>query len=316
MKIKDLINRYVAYRRSLGEKFKTNASVLSHFGRYVGEHTEFESLTEEKVTGYLYSGNDTVTANWFGRYGAMKGFLTWCMSRGHTDKWLLTDIVPKRPEHIVPYIYSNAELKLIFANALTYQKNRSTVYPECVQAILMTTYFLGLRIHETMSLKMRDINMEESYAHIRESKFYKSRIVTFNRAVKSMLLNFFEWRRTHGMPKSPDTGVWLNRRNEPMNKDTVHGIFGRIRSKAGIRRDDGAVYQPRLHDLRHAFAVNRLRQWYEKGIDVQKMLPSLSTYMGHKHLSHTSVYLTMTDNILQLTSQRFEEYAMKKGDKT
>ncbi len=180
----------------------------------------------------------------------------------------------------------------------------------------MTTYFLGLRIHETMSLKMRDINMEESYAHIRESKFYKSRIVTFNCAVKSMLLNFFEWRRTHGMPKSPDTGVWLNRRNEPMNKDTVHGIFGRIRSKAGIRRDDGAVYQPRLHDLRHAFAVNRLRQWYEKGIDVQKMLPSLSTYMGHKHLSHTSVYLTMTDNILQLTSQRFEEYAMKKGDKT
>lgn len=316
MKISDLVTQYVAYRRSLGEKFKTNASVLNHFGKYIGESAEIEDLTKENVTEYLYSGQDTVTASWFGRYGAMKGFLTWSLSRGHTDKWLLTDVVPQRPEHIIPYIYADAELRLVFANALTYQKNRSIIYPECVRAILMTTYFLGLRIHETMSLKIRDIDMEECYAHIRESKFYKSRIVTFNGRVRSMLLKFFEWRELQGMPATPDTAIWLNRRNEPMKKDTLNGIFERIRAKSGIRRDDGAVYQPRIHDLRHTFAVNRLRQWYEKGEDVQKMLPLLSTYLGHKHLSHTSVYLTMTDKILKLTSDIFEDYADMKGGGT
>ena len=173
MKISHIIKLYVEYRRNLGEKFKTNASVLNHFCRHVGGDTEIRNLTEADVTRYLYSGHEQVTAHWFCKYGALKGFLTWCMSRGYADKWILTETIPNRPEHIVPYIYTNQELKSIFDTAMVYQKNRSTIYPECVRAILMLTYFLGLRIHETMSLKLRDINLKEMYALIRESKFYK-----------------------------------------------------------------------------------------------------------------------------------------------
>lgn len=115
------------------------------------------------------------------------------------------------------------------------------------------------------------------------------------------------------MPETPETGLWLDRGNNPMKKDTFQDIFTRIREKAGIKREDGAVYQPRIHDLRHTFAVNRLRQWYANGEDVQKMLPALSTYMGHKHLSHTSVYLSMTDNILKITSDIFRDFAGMEG---
>lgn len=313
MKISNLIKQYVEYRRSLGEKFRTNAVVLNHFCRHMGEETDIQDLTEKVVTGYLYSGHDHVTASWFGRHGALKGFLTWCMSRGYADKWVLTNTIPNRPEHLAPYIYSNKELKLIFDTALTYQKNRSQTYPECVRAILMVTYFLGLRIHETISLRLRDINMTERYVHIRESKFYKSRIVTFNKSVKEFISRFLGWRREKGMPETPETGLWLDRGNNPMKKDTFQDIFTRIREKAGIKREDGAVYQPRIHDLRHTFAVNRLRQWYANGEDVQKMLPALSTYMGHKHLSHTSVYLSMTDNILKITSDIFRDFAGMEG---
>lgn len=313
MKISCLIQQYVEYRRNLGEKFKTNASVLNHFCQYVGGDKEIRNLTESDVTEYLYSGHKQVTASWFGRYGALKGFLTWCMSRGHAEKWILTETIPNRPEHIVPYIYSNQELKKIFDTAMVYQKNRSNIYPECVRAILMMTYFLGLRIHETMSLKLRDINMTERYVHIRESKFYKSRIVTFNNKVLKVIRVFLKWRKENGMSDAPESGLWLDRKNNAMKKDTMNDIFARIRQKAGIKREDGAIYQPRIHDLRHTFAINRLRQWYEKGEDVQQLLPALSTYMGHKHLSHTSVYLTMTDNILKLTSDIFQDFADMKG---
>lgn len=313
MKITCLIQQYVEYRRSLGERFKTNASVLNHFCRYVGGDTEIRDLTEADVTRYLYSGQELVTARWFCRYGALKGFLTWCMSRGYADKWILTETIPNRPEHIVPYIYSDQELKAIFDTAMVYQKNRSNIYPECVRGIFMLTYFLGLRIHETMSLKLRDIDLKERYALIQESKFYKSRIVTFNEKVSGVILNFLRWRRENGMPETPESGLWLDRKNKPMKRDTIDDIFARIRQKAGIRRDDGAVYQPRIHDLRHTFAVNRLRQWYKDGEDVQQLLPALSTYMGHKHLSHTSVYLTMTDSILKMTSDIFQDFAGMKG---
>lgn len=84
--------------------------------------------------------------------------------------------------------------------------------------------------------------------------------------------------------------------------------FKRIRDCAGIRRDDGAIYQPRLHDLRHSFAVHRLTAWYREGKDVQKLVSHLSTYLGHDKVSHTSVYLSMTDSLLEEANKRFELY--------
>ena len=78
-----------------------------------------------------------------------------------------------------------------------------------------------------------------------------------------------------------------------------------------IRRADGGRFQPRLHDLRHTFAVHRMTSWYRQGADVQKLLPQLSTYLGHVRLKDTQVYLKMTPELLQAASQRFERYAGK-----
>ena len=87
----------------------------------------------------------------------------------------------------------------------------------------------------------------------------------------------------------------------------------RARDSALIRREDGASYQPRLHDLRHTFAVHRLTQWYRQGADVQKLLPRLSVYLGHGSLAATQAYLSMTPELLQQASARFERYACGEG---
>ena len=76
-----------------------------------------------------------------------------------------------------------------------------------------------------------------------------------------------------------------------------------------MRRHDGAYFQPRLHDLRHSFAVHRLVAWYRQGADVQLLLPKLSTYLGHIHLAETQHYLTMTPDLLCEAGRRFESYA-------
>jgi integrase/recombinase XerD len=98
-----------------------------------------------------------------------------------------------------------------------------------------------------------------------------------------------------------------------VNQYTLENCFRRVREKAGIRRDDGARYQPRLHDLRHTFAVHRLTSWYRQGADVQKLLPQLSVYLGHVHLAATQVYLSMTPELLAEANARFERYAGKEG---
>jgi len=80
--------------------------------------------------------------------------------------------------------------------------------------------------------------------------------------------------------------------------------------EAGILRWDAGRYQPRLHDLRHSFAVSRLVTWYRQGKDVQRLLPHLATYLGHVHIDDTAIYLTMTKELLQEASSCFARYAL------
>ena len=82
-----------------------------------------------------------------------------------------------------------------------------------------------------------------------------------------------------------------------------------VRSHLGMRREDGAYFHPRLHDLRLTFAVHRLVAWYRQGADVQLLLPKLSTYLGHINLAETQHYLTMTPDLLREAGRRFESYA-------
>lgn len=306
-----MVELYISYRRSLGEKFKTNAVFLNGFVRYIGDHTDVCSLTLETCTSFLYYPNSKVTANWFCKHTALKGLFQWAIAREYMEKVPLPKEMPHRPPHLCPYIYSDEELKRLFSAALTYQKNRSTSHPECIQHILIVTYMLGLRVHETVSLKMKSIDMQESLVYINESKFYKSRITPFNDKVKVILSDFLQWRREHEMPEESDSYLFLDKKGNPIHLDCVRDSFKRIRKVAGVLRNDKAIFQPRIHDLRHTFAVNRLTQWYKEGADVQKLLPVLSTYLGHKHLCHTSVYLTMTDNLLEEANKRFEYYVNK-----
>ena len=88
----------------------------------------------------------------------------------------------------------------------------------------------------------------------------------------------------------------------------VRKAFKQLRKSVGIYRDDQASYQPRLHDLRHSFAVHRLVSWYQSDADVQKLLPHLATYLGHVSLAATQIYLTMTPDLLEAASARFAEY--------
>ena len=95
----------------------------------------------------------------------------------------------------------------------------------------------------------------------------------------------------------------------PLSRQLAERYFRMVRSHVGICRRDGAYFQPRIHDLRHTFALHRLMAWYQQGADVQLLLPKLSTYLGHIGLAETQHYLTMTPDLLGEAGQRFERYA-------
>jgi integrase len=309
MKLEQLILQYIGYRKSLGEKFKTNETYLKAFCKAIGPLRPIKSINKKKVNNFLYSSSAIITSGWFIKHTALLGFYKYALVRNYVTQIPLPDILPKRPPPFVPYIYSNAELKRLFDTALTYQVNRSHIIPFMIRTILIITYGLGLRIHEALSVTLNDIDMDNQVITIQQSKFYKSRLLPFNQQLKMIIKTYLQWRIKQKQPQSPDAYLFISKNNQPLNHSTIEGIFKRIREKAGIKRTDKATYQPRLHDLRHTFAINRLVSWYQENKDVQQLLPVLSAYLGHKYLAHTSVYLTMTDNLLQEAKMRFEKYA-------
>ncbi|GAB6010328.1 tyrosine-type recombinase/integrase [Dysgonomonas reticulitermitis] len=233
MTIGEIIPAYITYRQSLGEKFKTNRNVLTGFCRYVGSDVELALVDWNTISEYLYAPKGIVTSFWFGKYSALKGFYTWALSRGYVTEVPLSHDLPKRPAHIIPYIYSDHELKSLFDSALIYQRRKGHMIPYVTQTILIITYVLGLRKQEALVLKLKDVDMQESLVVIRESKFYKSRIVPFNEDVKHRLEEYLKWREESGFPQEPESALFVDDRALPVNIHTFTACFKHIRKRLG-----------------------------------------------------------------------------------
>jgi site-specific recombinase XerD len=308
MKLEKLINQYITYRKSLGEKFEVDGRGLKAFCKAIGHSINIQSISKNMINNFLYGDSKIITSWWFRKHSTLLGFYQYALTHNYITAIPLPSVLPKRPQPFVPYIYSREELKLLFDTALTYQKNRSHNSPCTVRVVLVLTYALGLRLHETLSIILNDIDMDNLVITIQQSKFYKSRLVPFNQQIKEVIKEYLQWRIKQRQSQSSDAPLFIGKNNHPFNIGTMHGIFKRIRNKAGIKRDDNTKYQPRIHDLRHSFAVHRLTSWYQENKNVQQLLPILSVYLGHGNPSHTAVYLTMTDSLLQEAGMRFEKY--------
>ena len=311
MKLKPLILNYISHRKSMGEKFRTNECYLKAFSRYVGDDIKIEDVSIDMVAEFLY-GNSSVTSAWFIKHTALSGFYDYAISRDFINYSPLPTNLPKRPPAFIPYIYTRAELRQLFKAAFSYQKNRSHVEPYMVNKLLIILYATGLRLNEALSLTMGNVDLSQCLIIVEQTKFYKSRLVPFGNELAKEISDYLKWRKKQGFPQEKTSPFFYGRDNKPLNMSTVENAFVRIRQKAGIKRTDNARYQPRLHDLRHSFAVHRLMSWYQENAEVQQLLPILSVYMGHTYLAATSIYLTMTNDLLQEAGKRFEKYAREK----
>jgi integrase len=184
--------------------------------------------------------------------------------------------------------------------------------PVTVRTLLLLMYATGLRIREVVALNRGDVDLDDSLLTIRQTKFYKTRLVPFQPRLASVLT---QYAARYGDQVAPTdaTPFFTKRSGDRVNQDTLEHCFRRLCEHAGIRRSDGARYQPRLHDVRHTFAVHRLTSWYRQGANVQQLLAQLSVYLGHVHLAATQVYLSMTPELLREASVRFDRYVADEG---
>jgi integrase/recombinase XerD len=310
MRLQSLIERYIAYRQALGESFKTNAIVLRAFGRASGSRATIAAVGARQVRAFL-DGKGPITRAWFGRHSALLGFYDYAITRGYVAVSPLPAVLPQRPPPFVPHIYTQDELRRLLRATDSYQRKRSSLEPVTMRVLILLLYGAGLRLQEAIALDRADVDIENLLLKVRHAKFSKTRLVPLSPKLGDALAGYIGRRPAPPGPAA-EAPFFTMRTGTRLNKYTIDECFLRVRQEAGVRRA-GARYQPRLHDLRHTFAVHRLTSWYRQGVDVQKLLPQLSVYLGHVQLASTQVYLSMTPELLAEANGRFERYAGKEG---
>jgi site-specific recombinase XerD len=307
MKLNQLIAQYVAFRQSLGAKFEGNETVLRTFSHVVGEGRHVGNVKAGEVSAFL-NGRGPVTRHWHRKYIVLRGFFRYAVSRGYLSASPLPTTVPKLPERFKPYIYSLEELRRLLDRTAFTQTSRFQMEAHTFRTLLLLLYGAGLRDGEALSLNLEDVELQEAVLVIRGTKFFKTRLVPLGSELNDVMKEYAKQRTKAGHSQSGDAPFFVTRLGTRVPLYLLQRGFRRLRAQAGVRRQDGARYQPRLHDLRHAAAVHRLTTWYREGKDVQRLLPLLSTYLGHVEIASTQLYLTITPELLHEASKRFARY--------
>jgi site-specific recombinase XerD len=310
MNLQASVSQYLKFRQTIGKGFDSSAELVFRlYCRTMGPDTDLAEIRPEQVRSFL-NGKGPLTAYWHRKHNLLVGFYRYAVSRGHVNRSPLPTLLPKRPEPFRPYLYSCADLRRLLEGTAGFQRNHVKLEAHTLRTILLLLYGAGLRVREAVRLTLSDVNLRQSTILIRQTKFHKTRLVPLGNQLVLVMAEYAARRKKDGHSRTDEAPFFVLRSGAAVGRGTLEAAFARLRNFADVHRTDGARYQPRLQDLRHTFASNRLLTWYQEGKDVQKLLPHLATYMGHVEIASTQVYLTITPELLQEASTRFERYAL------
>jgi site-specific recombinase XerD len=204
-----------------------------------------------------------------------------------------------------PHIFTLQEVGMILEEVR--RMGESSAHPclfRGLETILYLLYACGMRLSETLNLRLKDVDLEERVAFVACAKFYKERWVPFCSGTARRLEEYLDLRQAAFPNRScGEEPFFLNSCGRPFSRITVQEVFKQVRATLGL--GSRGTDPPRLHDFRHSFAVHRLYKWYAEGADVQNRLPLLSTYMGHINIHSTEVYLHLTQDLLRQAGGNF-----------
>jgi len=307
MNLQRLIERYIAFQQSLGAPFLENAAVLRAFGRALGARATAAGVRPRDVEAFLGRARP-VPRGWHTKLNRLRPFFQYAVSRGYMAAAPVPAVIPKPPAPFVPYVFSHEELRQLLREIGADQR-KLCLEPVTIRVLVLLLYGAGLRVSEALNLTRADVDLQGSLLTVRNTKFGKTRLVPFGPQLGQALARYAARAQA---PRVEGT-FFTTRMGTRVKPDTLQHNFRVLCDRAGIHRTDGAHEEPRLHDLRHSFAVHRLTSWYRQGADVQRLLQHLSVYLGHAHIRHTQVYLSMTPELLQEAGRRFERYAEREG---
>ena len=252
MKLHDIVEAYVDYKHSLGMRFRSQAAVLRAFDRAMGDIAVVE-VKPESVLAFI-AGTGPITARWIENHRVLGGFYRYAVGRGFATLSPLPTDTPRPPTQLTPYIYTVDELKRLLAATEILQTPLSPLLALTMRTLFLLLYGTGMRIGEALSLTLQDVDLENRVLMVRDSKFFKTRLVPIGPRLTTVLTDYLSDRCQLPLLAGEASAFLARRTGIRLDYKRVSKLFCRIRQSAEIRREATAQYQPRIRNIRYSAA--------------------------------------------------------------
>ena len=305
------VEQYLAERRRLGFDLRTMSYSLRSLGEHVRKTHHRGALTIEVMAAWARQARQGAgtRATWARRLRRLRPFTRWLQQFEPATEVPDESIFGPIPGRLAPHIYRDEELVALL-RAAGRLGPRSSPRAAVMQTLFGLLACSGMRISEALALTDADVDLKVGLLTIRQSKFGKARLVPLHLTALAALQRYRRERDRY-VRSTPDTPLFIGSRGrllgQSLGEHQVHRIFDQLRRQLGWT-GRGAHGAPRIHDLRHSFAVKRLLLWHQQGVDLDQRMLALSTYLGHVKVSSTYWYFTAVPELMAIAGKRFERF--------
>lgn len=293
---------YLSVRRALGYKLERDEKLLTQFLTYL-ENLGQEHLCIETAVAWATLPAGAHHRWWANRLSTVRGFAAYLRTIDPATEVLPTDLLPSQPCRATPFHYSEEEITALLAATATLRTPHRTATYRTLIALLTVT---GMRIGEAIALDRRDLDSNDGLLLIRKGKFGKSRELPLHSSTVDALRRYLR-RRDRPCSTPVASGLFVSTAGTRLLYCNVQWTFSRLVRRAGLKPRSTSC-RPRLHDLRHGFAISTLLDGYRDNGDPATQLPLLSTYLGHIDPAMTYWYISATPELLALAGRRLERH--------
>ena len=300
--LRKAVEDYLTMRRALGFKLRLPAGMLRDFASFLDANGA-SHITTNLALQWAKQPVGVQLAQWANRLGVIRRFAQFMSASDPKTEIPPQGLLPYRYHRKTPYIYREVEIQRLLRAARRIPSAtglRAASYSTLIGLLAVT----GLRISEAIGLDDADVDFAEGVLRIRRTKFGKSRLVPLHPSTTRALRRYLR-ARDRIQPVRTGNAFLVGEQGRRLTEWTVRWTFNKLSRETGLRGPNDHR-GPRLHDFRHYLAIKTLIEWYRRGVDVERRLPVLSTYLGHGHTTDTYWYLTAVPELLSLAAERLE----------
>ncbi len=301
--LREALEEYLATRRALGFELGQTSSTLHRFVDFA-EQEGAEVITRDLAVCWAQQPAAAQPVWWARRLSMVRLFACYRRAVDPRTEIPPQGLIPASYRRKAPFLYSDPHVEQLLQAAGQLPSAtglRAATYTTLLGLLAVT----GMRMGEAIDLDREDVDLCADILRVQRTKFGKSRLVPIHASTHRALTDY-QALRDRIYPQLEIPSFLVSEQGRRLARSTVRGTFVKLSCQIGLRgpRDRKG---PRLHDLRHRFAVRTLLNWYRTGVDVERRLPKLATYLGHTHVSHTYWYLSAVPELLQWASLRREQ---------